>query len=394
MRTLRKFFSRAVLGLLISVWQAGAPVNAVAADYYVSTTGSDSTGNGSSSNPWATIAFASTQIGPGSTVHVEAGTYTGSFSTNASGTSTAYVTYVSATKWGAKLVATSGSTWSNSGNYVAIVDFDVAGPVGGINGIYTQGNATKIVGNNVHSVLNSGTCNSIGGSGINLNGPNAQVIGNFVHDNGPYPIYCPFIHGIYFLSLGGSAYNNIAFNNTGWGIQLWHHASHEVLANNTLFNNLTGGIIVGSSAKADNDTAVFNNIVYKNQGDGGICEEGKKGTNNDYENNLVFENFCANCSPPQARDWCLQNGNTHAEPAALDGDPDPGFVKFTGDTSGNYQLQSGSAAINTGTSAVTLNDGTVVDAPKADFDTDLDGVARPQCGAWDVGAYEYNGRCP
>src|SRR5439155_26223306 len=144
MRTLRRFFSRAVLGLLISVWQAGAPVNAVAADYYVSTTGSDSTGNGSSSNPWATIAFASTQIGPGSTVHVEAGTYTGSFSTNASGTSTAYVTYVSATKWGVKLVATSGSTWSNSGNYVAIVDFDVTGPVGGINGIFPQGNGTKI----------------------------------------------------------------------------------------------------------------------------------------------------------------------------------------------------------------------------------------------------------
>ena len=57
------------------------------------------------------------------------------------------------------------------------------------------------------------------------------------------------------------------------------------------------------NGNATADTAVFNNIVYKNQGDGGICEEGKTGTNNDYENNLVSDNFCANCSPPQARDW-------------------------------------------------------------------------------------------
>src|SRR5947209_12176020 len=125
--------------------------SASATDYYVSTSGSDSSGDGSAAHPWATIAYASTRIGPGAIVHVAPGTYTGSFNTRASGTSSAYVTYISDTKWGAKIVAGSDSTWSNYGAYVAIQGFDVTGPTKKCcEAIYTSGNATKIIGNNVH----------------------------------------------------------------------------------------------------------------------------------------------------------------------------------------------------------------------------------------------------
>src|SRR5690348_7678408 len=73
--------------------QAGAAQQAPAQNYYVSTTGSDSSGSGSQSSPWATIAHASTKAGPGSTVHVAAGVYKGDFDTTSSGTSSAYIVY-------------------------------------------------------------------------------------------------------------------------------------------------------------------------------------------------------------------------------------------------------------------------------------------------------------
>lgn len=49
-----------------------------AADYYVATTGSNSTGNGSSSNPWATLSFALGRPGvnvTGNTIHLASGYY-------------------------------------------------------------------------------------------------------------------------------------------------------------------------------------------------------------------------------------------------------------------------------------------------------------------------------
>src|SRR5207245_6531220 len=84
-------------------------------NYYVSTTGSDSSGNGSSSSPWATIAYASTKVGPGASVHVAPGTYSGQFNTDASGTSSACITYDSDTTWAAKIAGCSLSHGSNAG---------------------------------------------------------------------------------------------------------------------------------------------------------------------------------------------------------------------------------------------------------------------------------------
>ncbi len=60
--------SLAVILVLIagSVW---------ATDYYVATTGSDVTGDGSAGNPWQTIQHAINNVGSGDVIHVAAGTY-------------------------------------------------------------------------------------------------------------------------------------------------------------------------------------------------------------------------------------------------------------------------------------------------------------------------------
>ncbi|MGH9328010.1 MAG: hypothetical protein ACRD2B_15180 [Terriglobia bacterium] len=75
-----------IFGLLLTV-----PSRASASNYYVSTRGSNSAGNGSEAHPWATVAYASTHAGPGTTVYVAAGVYHGSFTTSASGTASAYI---------------------------------------------------------------------------------------------------------------------------------------------------------------------------------------------------------------------------------------------------------------------------------------------------------------
>ena len=51
--------------------------------------------------------------------------------------------------------------------------------------------------------------------------------------------------------------------------------------------------------------------------------------------------------------------------------------------SGAYKLQAGSPAIGAGVNLTSLG--------ITGLDTDAAGVARPATGAWDIGAYQYNG---
>ena len=370
--------------VLFSALLFGVQTAAAQSQYFVSTSGNDSSGNGSITRPWATIAHASTKVGPGAVVHVAAGAYNGSFNTHASGTASAYITYVANTadfsgtvncaevaanhgnlSTCVRLLGAGSTTWVNFGNYVTIQGFDVTGP--GLNGIYTEGNATKIISNHVHDMMTS-TCNSNGGSGINLNGTNANVMDNYVHNIGPFPSACGFVQGIYFLKAGGLAYNNISFANSGFGIQLWHFPANIVLANNTIFNNASGGIVLGTD---DNFTVdyitVTNNLIANNKGEG-ISEQGGASSNigihNLYSNNLINGN---------SGSISLSNGRT----ASATVDSPPQFVNYTGSSSGNYHLSSTSPAIDAAASS----------APKADFD----GAPRPEHGGYDIGAYEYSG---
>jgi hypothetical protein len=265
----------------------------------------------------------------------------------------------------ARLVGTYTDAWDNYGNYVAIEGFDVSGP--GMNGIYTQGNATLISGNHVHDVLPH-TCNSDGGSGINLNGTNAEVVGNYVHNVGPFPSACGWVQGIYFLQSGGYAWNNISFANSGYGIQLWHYPLGEGIFNNTIFNNASGGIVLGTDGSNTVDHITVANNIVVNNGGVGISEQGASssstGIHNAYKDNLVHGNSDGAYS--------LQNGLKATGTVSNF----PGFVDYTGGSTGNYHLRSISPAILAGTAT---------GAPSFDFDRN----PRPQAGATDAGAYKY-----
>jgi hypothetical protein len=334
--------------------------------YYVSPTGRDSS-NGSQAHPFATIQKAADDATPGTIIYVAPGNYPHSIISGVSGTVTARITFISARKWGAKIRSTGTKiTWENQGDYVDIVGFDISGD--GSEGILNLASYVRIIGNHVHNIPAS-PCNNNGGAGINDGNYAAHdndIIGNVVHDIGPINTPCNFAQGIYHSNLRGHICNNISYRNSGFGIHLWHAANAVTIANNLVFENGSGGMVIGAGDAPGGVTAdncvVANNIAIHN-GQYGIFEDGNTGTHNRYLNNLVYANPV---------NFSLQNGNTATATITAD----PQFVNYQPDGSGDYHLTATSPAIDAGTN---------IGAPT----TDIDGVSRPQGKGWDIGPYEY-----
>jgi parallel beta-helix repeat protein len=367
-RCLLQLARRWLPGLLTVL--AVAPAGAV--DFHVAPGGRD--GNpGTAALPFRTIAKAAQVATPDTRIYVAPGLYTQILETTASGTAEAPIAYISSVPWGAQ-IRTQGPedhwSWTNRGNHVQIVGFDISG--NGAGGIDNFGTNVRIVRNHVHNIPALG-CTSDGGAGIaasNYTNTNVFISRNLVHDIGEFPGICATVHGIYFQHEGGRIVNNIIYRVTGWGIHWWHAASRVTIANNLAFNNGRGGIGGGSgdapyfndpSSPADH-MLVINNIAYDNA-ETGIEETGLSGTNNVYSNNISMAN---------GANWELQNGLMHSRTVAAA----PGFIRYDPDGKGDYRLRADSPAIDRGRGA---------GAPIVDYD----GTARPQGRAVDIGPLEF-----
>jgi hypothetical protein len=217
----------------------------------------------------------------------------------ASGTVTAPIRFLSEQKWGAKVTGDGSANWAMriDGDYVDVVGFDVTNDSAeGHEGIESSGDHIRIVENHVHNIPAGLCAGGLGGAGImvgNTHAVDVDTVGNVVHDIGDYLHPCKLIHGIYYENQGGHSYNNIVFHNSGWGIHLWHNASHLVIVNNTAAENGSGGIIVGAGDRPqgamDDYTMVINNVAAYNGGYG-IREDGSTGRHNVYSHNLVYAN--------------------------------------------------------------------------------------------------------
>ena len=210
--------------------------------------------------------------------------------------------------------------------------------------------------------------NDDGPGGINAEGANVDTIGNLIYDIGE--LGNRLTHGIYYSSGTGRITNNVVGNISGYGIHLWHYAHHVMIINNTIFNSGWGGdgggIIIGAG---DHDDAyvtgcvVANNISVNNPGNG-IAEFGdipSQVGDNTFVNNLLWGND---------NDWQLTKGKPTR---TIIGDPK--FVDFQPDGTGDYQLLSGSSAI---------------DKALAEYTT-VDVQGKRRNGLPDIGAFEYGG---
>lgn len=349
----RDFTPLAASPVLNQVSVSGTSARTNNSDRYVSTTGND-LNDGSKNRPWATITRAGSVSAPGTTIHVAPGIYAETVVTLVSGTSAARIIYISDRTLGAIIQPASASvfTWRNTGDYSDIVGFEIAGTL--CNGIGLGGSFQRAISNEVHNSAAGCNGNNNGGSGINdfnYSSQENEIIGNFVHDVGISDLACGppphnFVQGIYQSNAGGHIDHNIAANNCGWGIHLWHAATRAIITNNTVVSNRAGGIVIGSGdspctstgCPGGNDFTIVRNNVIAFNGGWGLHESGQDpgqtGIHNVYSNNLGFQNALG--------DFLLAH-NLACTNCILGKDP-----RFVSVSSGDYRLRSDSPAIGAG----------------------------------------------
>ena len=347
---------------------------------YVAVNGNDSS-DGSACRPWATIQKALNSAAAGMTIHVGPGTYTQNALTfSKSGTSTARIRLVSDEQWGAKIRSSASYTvLKMTGSYIDVVGFDVSGDAGSCLGIAIWGSYSQVIGNHVHHIKAPTTvCGSNGGAAIHNASYTSKyndTIGNLVHDVGSWPTLDARVHGIYYTNFGGRIQNNVVFRCAGFGIHLGHVPTDITISNNTVFNNVYGGLYLGAlegTGVATSNMLVTNNFFINNVYYG-IIETHVIGPNNRYINNVVR----GNNQNGKGGNMILQTSKGSTQTGTITTDNgSPTFANYTGDVYGDYHLLLGSQALDAGTSTA---------APTKD----MNGGARPMNGKWDIGAYEY-----
>jgi hypothetical protein len=345
------------------------------ANYYVAPSGSDANPC-TAAAPCYTMARVSQLMSPGDNAHFASGNYTWSYSGNKvtkSGTAAAPISYISDTKWGAKVYGSGCDPIWNSGDYVQIINFDVTGNCS--DGIGVNGNYNKVIGNRVHDLPGTGGYAAILADCCSYNLVGIQIIGNVV-DNIAMGTGSNLIHGIYAAGPSSVIMNNIVTRASAACITHYHGSTRSTVSNNIVANCKYGIQIAADGAITSDDyTTVDNNIVVNN--DRGIYEYPTAGPHNVYNNNIVYNNSTANldlcCGGTQTGTITL----TAAQFSAL-------FVNYTGDMTGDYHLRSGAVAIDAGTLSCAA--GVTSCVPLLDWD----GVARPTGTAYDIGPYEWH----
>jgi Right handed beta helix region len=163
--------------------------------------------------------------------------------------------------------------------------------------------------------------------------------------------------------------NNVVLN-TGGGIRFFPYAgsdfcplgrsslANSLIAHNTVVNSPSNnGLPAGIFVARGQNVSVINNIVYN----GELALDGAQGSGMKAINNLL----------KTSADLSISGGNT----ATGTRYGNPQFVTGTGIVASNYKLNSNSPAVNTGLTFTSV---------KQDYLR----VARPQGGAYDMGAFE------
>jgi len=308
---------------------------ASAMDLYVATTGSDSNG-GTLTSPFLTLQKGASVATPGTTIHVAPGTYnattyctipdpygangTGMVCMKTSGTAGAPITFISDTKWGAKLECGTGAAglFFLGASYIKVNGFDMTCPKGVFaSSTYGHNGYNTFIKNYVHDI-STGVCNSTGAlSGADPTVGHMTFDSNILHRGGSVTSSSPTcnqFHGIYMGGINGVAVNNVVSGFVGIGIHAYGGGiCNQIIANNVVFDNANGGIIAEDEITTHPDACanggytdyetITNNISFHNGfgvdfsgndfngQDGGIHLYGAHvGTHNLIFNNLVFGN--------------------------------------------------------------------------------------------------------
>jgi len=354
------------------------------ATYYVATTGSDSDSGAQSAPLRHLTKAAAVATQPGDTVIVMDGTYDNegvvapNYVVNLahSGTAGNPITFKAQNRGGAILDSMNTSTTTScngasayfnlhSTAFIVIQGFVIQR--GCDEGIHSNDSAHDITikWNEIRNIANRNVTDQIGRDGIYLNATerNFTFDGNIFHDIGRTSgqTQLHFDHGIYSHADNMTIINNIFYNmNRGWSIQLADGASNWLVANNTFANGNANGesgqIMFWGSNTGIN---IRNNIFYRPNGY--AMTRYAATISCTFDHNLIYGVTGVMSDPTGCSVGANQIG------------VDPKFVNAAGN---DFHLQSGSPAVDSGMTLAAVT-------------TDIDGNARPQGSAFDLGAREY-----
>ncbi|MBO0844894.1 MAG: right-handed parallel beta-helix repeat-containing protein [Nocardioides sp.] len=386
---------------LVGIGRASAAAPRLYVDETMSTC-SDS-GDGTARAPFCTIAAAVSELEPGGTVYIGAGTYRETVGTPVSGTASARVKI---TAWPGRQptvgtgmangvllssrsyvtvshLIVSGTTSAgisvSGGSNISIIGNEVTGagqPVSGKTapGIRLSGTSNGVVKkndthhNSDHGILLTGgttgmtisdnvsSFNAEGyqrnAAGIDVVAPGNMLIGNVTHDNED--------SGINFYPGGNNnlAANNVTYNNGDHGIDDLNVSGGRLIGN-TVYHNCTSGINVeGTSGNytVENNIAV-DNAVYpayhgiacsRRAGNIGIWDSAPATTTVDH--NLVYLSTPGTMYVFKSSydSLATMKGATGQEKHGVQGHP-----RFTHKAGGDFTLRAGSPAIDRANSGIT-----------------------------------------
>ena len=362
--------------------------------FFVSTSGND-VNPGTQSSPFRTIKRGLGVLQPGNTLFIRGGTYQ-EFLHSWNGTR-----FPSGNSWSSPITiaAFNGETV----NLVGSIDLAQSSPAiqylifDGIR-INANGEETGIslTGNTHHIRFQNGEVKNAGRWGIATNFHNTtsfadtfyEFINLDVHHNGRTK---NVDHGFYIKTSRNLIDGCHIHDNVAWGIHNFAGDNSEPKANNNTYrNNLIhhnginysqgGGITMGSgdnniaynnvvwknytginvhSYRNPVNSGVFHNTIYGNTGYGILIEPGSQGA--DVINNISYGNYV---NMDNRGSGTSISNNLTSNPS------------FKNASAGDFHLQSGSAAIDTGTTLSAVP-------------TDREGRRRPQGNRSDIGAYEW-----
>ena len=368
------------------------PSAAAAATYYVAKNGSNNhscSSAQSTSAPKLTIKSGLSCLKAGDTLFIRAGTYGEAIYNPPSGSSWSSPVTISAYSGESVTVKPGSSTPVNlayqgsSLRYIIFngITFDAgraskhAANLDGVN----YGTSVRYIRFRNCEFKNATTSGILSGRGANF----LEFIGCKVHDNGSSTNYD---HGLYLQSSDSLIERCDIYNNKSAGVHIYtgisgdstnrnivrknrvHHNKHGVIlgsgdgnsaSNNLIYNHPSHGIMLGFNST---NGKLYNNTVYQNGGEG--IQIRSASSNTSVRNNISYRNGMANIPNYAGSRTTLSNNFT----------TDPKFVNAS---SGDFHLQSGSAAINRGTTISGMSD-------------DYEGTYRPTGGSYDIGADEYS----
>lgn len=381
---------------------------ALAANFYVATTGSDSN-PGTQASPWRTVAKAAAVMTAGDTTYVRGGTYTeGYIGFARSGTSIAPI----------RLLNYPGESpvirWPDKTSTSAMIKL-WAGATAPIGWIVIEGfeitNGYAISHHNAHDVvfrrlyIHDMHLGALGGSGTRVaydrnilarSGRFAECEAYPPGTVNPATGYnvCNQDQLIYSSGSDYAITNNVIYGGLSYGIQVAAYpynsakdsgpemkgATNWLIANNTIAYQMhRSGIIVWGAGGPVGGHIIENNILYENNQKGfssynsGI-EFLHGGTGNIVRNNLFYATAPGGLG--SITDTADQGPAYTASANQLQVDPKFAAAGPTIPAAPDFRLQAGSPAINAGIAEARVN-------------TDLPGSTRPQGAAYDIGAYEY-----